>query len=93
MLQEQKISKRTKLAIIIIGPQYMNLFHRIGSYPKSKGIEIIYVLENKYEIYKQGYEESFKKEKAYYLIDFGREHKSQKTRENYNWLSLFSTFY
>jgi len=81
-----------KLAIIIIGPGYINLFYNLGNYLKSKGIEIIYVLENKYEIYKEGYQELFKKESVYFLIDFRKKHKNSITKQKREWLPLFSTF-
>lgn len=81
-----------RLAIIIEGPGYINPFYNLGTYLKSKGIEIIYVSENKYEIYKEGYQELFRKELAYFLIDFRNGSKNSISKQKYEWLPLLSTF-
>ncbi len=81
-----------KLAIVITGSGYINLFYNIGNYLKSKEIEVVYVSENKYEIHKEGYQELFKKERAYFLIDFRKKHKNSTSKQKYEWLPLFSNF-
>ncbi len=81
-----------KFAIIVRGPGYINLFYRIGDFLKEKGIDIVYVMENKYEIFKEGYQDILANEKVYYLIDFKEESLQQQDQQNFDWLALFSTY-
>jgi hypothetical protein len=78
-----------KIAIIIRGPGYINFFKKIGDFLKKRDIKVIYVLEDKYEIYKENYIKEFKKETVYYLTDFRN---FPYKKNDCKWIALYSTY-
>jgi hypothetical protein len=78
-----------KVAIIIPSSDFIRIFYNIGIEIKKMGHQVIYILENKYEIYKANMIGEFTNESVFYVIDYLTDNNNY---QDMNWISIIPNF-